>query len=364
MPSDASKRPAHCDVRWPKGTDLAEILFTTGSTGRSKGVLCTHDMNVAIAENVVCAVGMKRDNREVIPCPFSHSNGIRRAYANLYNGSTVVVAEFINRFFETVVASRGTSLDLVPSYVSLILQLSGDRLTDFKDQIDYVQVTGATFGVTDKLKLARLLPNSRLYDFYGSTEAGCVCTHDFNANRDKIATLGNPTRHSRIRFVDERGEFKQAGADDPGYVAISGPNVMRGYFNDPKLTAQTMKDGYFLTRDLGYLDADGYLCLIGRQDDIINMGGIKISPDEIESIALAHPNIAECACVSAEDKVFGHVPKLFVVASNPDLLDMRELKEYLRMRIDSAKMPRRIELIAEIPKTANGKPARRELRGR
>jgi acyl-coenzyme A synthetase/AMP-(fatty) acid ligase len=124
-----------------------------------------------------------------------------------------------------------------------------------------------------------------------------------------------------------------------------------------------MKDSYFLTRDLGYLDEDGYLCFVGRQDDIINMGGIKIAPDEIEGVVTAHPDVAECACVGVRDKVFGQVPKLFIVAFDPERFDMHGFKGYLRTRIDSAKMPRQVELIAAIPKTSNGKPARRELRG-
>ena len=136
---------------------------------------------------------------------------------------------------------------------------------------------------------------------------------------------------------------------------------MRGYWKEPELTAETMENGFIYTKDLGYIDEEGFIYMLGRKDDVINYGGIKISPEEIESAVLKHPNIADCACIPVKDQLTGQAPKLFITLSDASAYEQKELKNFLAENLDASKQPKYIEVIDEIPRTFNGKIQRKKL---
>ena len=175
-----SREASYETVVFPEKEDIAEILFTTGTTGKSKGIELNHGSAVAVAENVIDGVEMKKDNVELIPVPISHSHGLRRYYANMLNGSGVVLLGsivFVKVVFNCIEKYHVTAIDLAPAALATIFRLSEDRLGDYKDQLDYVQLGSAPIPDQDKERLRRLLPDTRLYNFYGSTESGCSCNH-------------------------------------------------------------------------------------------------------------------------------------------------------------------------------------------
>jgi long-chain acyl-CoA synthetase len=352
------------EIEFPKGTDIAEVLFTTGTTGKSKGVVMNHRSNIALAENVVDGTQMEEDNIEIIPCPYNHSMSIRRYYSNMYNGSTVVTANgvtFVQPFFDSIERNKVTAINLAPAFVSMVFGLSGDKIGEYKDQLKYIQVGGSIFPQADKDRLSKLLPNTRLYDFYGCTESGCACTYDFNKCGEIRNCVGKPTVNATFKFVNEEGNEVAGSEEEPGFLMYGGSMVMNGYFNEPELTAETLKDGMVVSKDLAYRDEDGNIYILGRKDDIINMGGIKISPTEIENIARHYDGIEECACVPTQDQLMGEVPKLFIKVKDKDDLNMRDFKKYLSTNVDQSKMPKYIETIDEFPITYNGKIKRRDL---
>jgi long-chain acyl-CoA synthetase len=349
----------------PDAGDVAEILFTTGTTGKSKGVVCSHGACIAVAQNVACGVHMKPGNREIVPGPYNHTFSLRRCYANLYNGSAVVIIDgviFANRFFDALTKHGVTSMALLPAFVSILFQLSGKRLGDFKDCLDYVQVGGSIFARTDKARLCALLPHTRIYDFYGCTEAGCACTFDCNAEKARIDTVGLPAVNAVFRFVDEEGDVVPGTKEHPAFIAIGGGMLMQEYFGEPELTAQTVKDGFVVTKDLGYRDDEGYIHVIGRQDDVINMGGNKIAPAEIEDAAIGCDGVVAAACIAMDDRMFGQVPKLFIVTEGSGPFDVDVFGEQLARRIDGSKLPKSIVEIDALPTTYNGKLSRKALR--
>ena len=136
---------------------------------------------------------------------------------------------------------------------------------------------------------------------------------------------------------------------------------MSGYWKAPELSEQTLRDGYVLTADVSYIDKDGYIYVLGRQDDVIVYKGIKISPEEIEEAAMGCSMVADCACIPEADEVAGQVPKLFVVPADRAAWREAELFAYLKEHVDDNRMPRTIVLIDEIPRTYNGKVLRKEL---
>lgn len=349
---------------FPRAEDTAEILFTTGTTGKSKGIELTHRNVVAVAENVIDGVEMKKDNVEVIPVPLSHSHGLRRYYANMLNGSSVIILDgviFYKKLFERMETFRATALDLVPAALSALFRLCGDRLGDYRDQLDYVQLGSAPIPQPDRERLSGLLPDTRLYNFYGTTESGCSCILDFNAMKDKKNCVGRPTRHAHFIFVDGDGRRIEATEEHPGFLACAGDMNMKGYYRSPQLNAETIQDGYIRTKDLAYMGEDGLIYVLGRQDDVIVSGGSKIAPDEIEGAAMQFPGVADCGCIPVDHPILGKEPKLFVTMERGVSFDPAAIYQFLKERLEAYKVPKQIEQIDAIPRSGNGKLLRRKL---
>lgn len=363
--------PAFCGIDFPASAQIAEILFSTGTTGKSKGIVLTHGNDIALAENVMYGVQMKKGNVELIPMPLSHSHGLRRTYANLVMGNSAVFTDgvtLLKKVFNLMEQYHVTSMDLSPSMLSIIFKLSKDRLGDYADQIDYIQLGSAPLPEKDKIHLSRILPKTRLYNFYGSTEAGCSCLLDFNSMSGKPGCIGKPAVNARFIVVDEHRNEIKSSPDNPGFLASAGSINMKEYFKAPELTAAAMENGFIYTKDLGYIDEEGYVYMLGRKDDVINYGGIKISPEEIESVVIQNPAIHDCACIPVKDALTGQAPKLLIVpegrenpASTPAIYDEKAFKAFLAANLDASKQPKYIEIVDEIPRTFNGKIKRNVL---
>ncbi len=348
---------------FPKPEETAEILYTTGTTGTSKGIEVTHGNNVALAENVKYGVEMKEGNVEYIPLPLSHSHGLRCCYANMLNGSAVVLTEGVTQVklvFDMIEQYQVTAMDVSPSAVMILEQLAKGQLSKISGQIDYIQVGTEPLQENVKEMLMESFPSARLYNFYGSTESGRTCVLDFN-RENRAKCIGKPTRNARFIVTDEKRQPIESSKEHMGLLASAGPMNMKGYWRQPELTEETMQNGYIYTNDMGYIDEEGYIYMFGRMDNVINCQGIKIAPEEIEEVARKYEQILDCACVPMEDKLSGQVPKLFVVVKEKELFQTKELINFLRQYIDANKMPKRIELIDEIPRTSNGKIHRAKL---
>ncbi len=345
--------------------DIAEILYTTGTTGASKGIVLTHGSITAVCENVIDGVQMEQGNTELIPVPLSHSHGLRRTYSNLLYGGCVVLLDgvvFIRNFFDSLDTDHVTAVDLVPAALSALLSLSGDRLGEYRDQIRYVQLGSAPIPAKDREKLCALLPESRLYNFYGSTEAGCSCIIDFNHEKMDGGCIGRPVGHAEFAFFDENGCMTEGTKEKPGFLGCRGAMNMEGYYRESGLTEQILRDGYIISQDLAYMDEEGRICLVGRSGDVIVSGGNKISPSEVEDAAGRIRGVKDCACVPAEDPSLGQVPKLYFVREPGSSITGQEIYDQLRERLENYKVPRLYEEITKIPRTYNGKILRRELK--
>lgn len=348
----------------PQAEQVAEILFSTGTTGKSKGIVLTHTNNIAVAQNVIKGVEMKKDNIELIPMPLSHSHGLRRYYANMLNGSTVVFMDgvtFVKKVFDNIDKYHITAMDLAPSALDIILKFSKNKLNDYADQFDYIQLGSAPLKEDSKLRLSQLLPKTRLYNFYGSTEAGCSCILDFN-KENKPGCIGKPTVNSHFIVVDEDKKEIRSDAEHTGFLACKGDMNMAGYYNQPELTKSVMRNGYVYSNDVGYIDEEGYVYMLGRDDDVINYAGIKISPEEIEEVALRMTIVKDCACVPIKDEIYGQAPRLYVVTRKQEESVLVEIKQWLLENLDQNKVPKEVTFIDEIPRTFNGKILRKQLR--
>lgn len=348
-----------------KEDDICEILFSTGTTGKEKGIIITHRNNLALAENVLYGVEMQKDNIELIACPMNHSHGLRRYYANMYNGSTVALlgnVMNIKRFIELLDKYNVNSIDLVPAALSIILHLTKGKLSEYKDQIRYIQFGSAPMREEDKVKICELLPNTRLYNFYGSTESGCISIYNFNCNNSKKNCIGKPTYNANIVITDENRNIISSSKDNSGHIASYGKMNMLGYWKDEEETKKVLKEGIIYSNDIAYFDEDGDILLLGRKGDVINVGGHKVSPDEIEDVARKIECVADCAVIPVEDKFKGNVPKLFVQMKNGYEFDAAFIRNFITENVEQYKVPQYIEQIDKIPRSYNGKILRRELK--
>lgn len=344
---------------------VCELLFSTGTTGKEKGIVITNGNNIALAENVMFGVEMEEDNVEMIPSPLNHSHGLRRYYANMVKGATVVLATGVMNvigFFGLMDKYGVNSMDLVPTALTVLLKLSKGKFADYKDVMRYIQFGSAPLSDGDKETIRTLLPDTHLYNFYGSTESGCICIYDFNDGKDKPKCIGKPTHNAKIVIVDE--ERKEIGAieNNTGLLASFGGMNMKGYWKDDEETARVMFEGGIYSNDESYFDEDGDIILLGRKGDVINVAGNKVSPDEIEDVVKKMHGVEDCGCIGISDPLKGNTPKLFVQMKKGCAFDSTAIRAFIAGELEPYKVPSVIEEIELIPRSFNGKLLRRALR--
>ncbi len=355
--------PCEGSFPFPDGEATAEVLFTTGTTGKSKGVEISNRNNVALAENIMYGAKIRKNSVELIPLPISHSHGLRSCYANLLNGSGIVLSDgvmMIRNLFDMINEFHVTAMDFSPSAVKVLIKLAKERFFDLADQLDYIEIGTAVLDEETKKTLIDHFPNTRLYNFYGSTESGRSCVLDFRKENLRKC-VGKPTRHARFIVTDENRKEILSSEDNMGLLACCGAMNMKGYWKQKELTEQTMRDGFVYTNDLSYIDENGYVYVYGRKDSIINFGGIKIAPDELEEQIIKYKGIKDCACVPKNDSVYGQIPYLYITVENKDDFDMAAFMSFMKEHIDYNKLPKKVEIIDSIPRTFNGKLQRDPL---
>jgi long-chain acyl-CoA synthetase len=349
----------------PDIEDTADILFTTGTTGFPKGVMLSHKNIVAGVVNTNEFIENDDSDREIVPLPLHHAFGLRRVRANLYTGGSVILVEgflFPGRIYSAIENWNATGLCIVPEGFNVLLRLTGDTLGKYKSRLKYMEIGSSAMSADKKEHLMQLLPSTKLCMHYGLTEAAANIFTEFHRDKDKLHSLGKASPNISIKISDDEGN--ECAPNEIGEIMVNGDVVMQGYWNDPELTAFTLSDGWVHTGDLGVKDEAEYIYIKGRKDDIINIGGEKVSPLEIESAINQHPNITESACVSESDnnKMTGKTITAYVVLKDKSEFDQEELITFLRNTIEEYKIPNRFEVISNLPKTPTGKIQREKLR--
>lgn len=343
--------------------DTAEILFTTGTTGKSKGVELTHGADMALAENVAAGVGMREENVELLPLPLSHAMALRCVYANYTKGGCVLLADGVSQvrhIYQLMKDYGATGLDLSPTAAAVLLKLSKGKFSEFASQLDFVHLGTAYLNDEIKEALRQTFPQVRLYNVYGSTESGRSCYYEFSKDPLRKHCIGLPAVHADFMIADDQHRRIESDPNHMGYLACKGPMNMKGYWRQKELTDSVLIDGYLFTRDEGYIDQDGYVYVLGRADDVINYRGIKIAPDEIEEAAMGYPGVRDCACIPKADPMSGQIP-LLAIDMEEDAFDRKALMHFLRARIDADKVPQKIIICHQIPRSFNGKLQRKKL---
>lgn len=352
----------------PGSSHVAEIIFTTGSTGEPKGVILSHGNIAASAELLRSFIGNTENDNEVVTVPMTHSFGLGRLRSTMLAGGTIVLVPGLTfpqltiRALEDHVA---TGLSCVPAGIRILMSQYEERLAEFADQLRYMEMGSAHLSVRDKEILSRILPGTRLCMHYGLTEASRSTFLEFHADSDHLDSVGKPSPGVEVRIVDQSGT--STPVNEIGLIHVRAATIMQGYWKDEKRTEQTLdrETGWLNTGDLGCIDDDGYLHLAGRADDQINTGGVKIIPNEVENLAAEFPGVEDCGCVGVPDPegLLGEVPVLFVV-SNCAPVDSSELSNFLRKRFGLELPKIIIQPIDTLPRTDSGKLLRLGLQAK
>lgn len=353
------------EFEFPTSEMVCDMMFTTGTTGKSKGVVVSHRAVVAVSENVQYGAEIIDDNVYLVPAPINHASAIRKLYVSMLTGTTVVLLDGyrdIRKFYQCIEKYGVTSILMPPSAVHMILLLSKKELAKYSKQLHHIHTGSATFPEVDKELLCEILPETRLYFAYGSSEAGCVSMFDYSKNRGLVSCVGKPNKNANIFIVNDEHEVIQSSPENQGLIAISGDMIMNEYYNEPELTREVLQDGVVYTNDMGYIDENGFVYMLGRRGDVISIGGLKISPGEVENVVLRYPGITECACFAVEDRMGGCVPKLNIVEEKGANVEVPELKKFMAGYLEAFKIPKVVDKVEEIPKTSNGKINRKALK--
>ncbi|MDO4197513.1 MAG: class I adenylate-forming enzyme family protein [Erysipelotrichaceae bacterium] len=348
---------------FPSLDDPCEMVFTTGTTGKSKGVLLIHKNISWYAYTVAKAVEMKKDNRFFITTPLNHAGGMRRTHLSLANGCCVVYLDGlinIKKYFEIIEKYEVTSLYLPPVAIRVLINTSKDQMNRYADRIDFVYSSSSSLPVGDCAALRKLLPDTRLYNAYEASETPGVSVYDYNCDDFNNICMGKPNDGVEMKILTDEGMISDSNVQ--GQICVKSPMNMLKYYGSEELTASVMKDGWFVSNDLGQFNDKGEILYLGRKGDVINIAGYKIAPTDVEEKALLSDMLKECICIEdINAKGFSSL-KLLVVPKDKDTFNAKELISFMSNYLEPYKLPKSVDIIDEVNKTFNGKIDRKSYR--
>jgi acyl-CoA synthetase (AMP-forming)/AMP-acid ligase II len=345
--------------------DVADVLFTSGTTGVPKGVVQTHGRTLRVASDWVAMTGLREGDRYLMVNPYFHMFGLKAGIlASITAGATMFPEPVFDadRALARVAAEQITVLPGAPTLYQSLLDHPGRSEHDLSSL--RVAVTGAADIPVELIRRIRdELPFEVVVTGYGLTEGGTAAATSPDDDPDVVATtVGRPRPGFEIRLVDKGADVPTG---EPGEILLRGASVMSHYLDDPEATAAALSpDGWLSTGDLGAFDEAGNLRIVGRSKDMFIVGGFNAYPAEIEGALLRHPDVAQAAVIGIPDERLGEVGMAFVVAAAGAEPDQDEIIAWSREQMANYKVPRRVEVVDALPVNATGKVVKEELRAR
>jgi long-chain acyl-CoA synthetase len=311
------------------------------------------------------ASAITTDTAWLVVSPMCHIMGIGNTSAVLYNGAKAVLEDGVSslkNIYDAIKNNNCTHTICPPSMIQLFYTLTKNNISKLLGTLKIINIGGAVIPLEMRKRLPVDLPNAKICLRYGASEATITTVLNLGTEQDKFLSVGKPM-NAIIKIVDSNNREIKSSKENPGRLAIQSDRLMHGYWKDESLTKQSLVDGWVIINDLACIDDDGYLYILGRADDIINSGGKKISPLEIEDAVNAVTGVQECCCIPVPDPkgILGDVPVVFVVINDTVQCSVETIYKYLNQNLDKYKLPHKIIAIDEIPKNNGGKYLRREL---
>lgn len=344
------------------GSHAACILYTSGTTGRPKGVVLSHLNLASNAAAIVQYLGLTERDSILSILPFYYSYGASVLHTHIQCGGRVVLEPnfvYPHLVVENIAKQKVSGFAGVPSTFALLLNRVELHKYDLS-RLRYLTQAGGGMAPALTQRLREAIPSARLFVMYGQTEATARLSYLPPDMLDKkMGSVGIPVPGVQLAIHREDGSL--AAPMEVGEVWASGPNIMRGYWQDEAATAAVLQSGWLKTGDLGYIDHDGFLFLSGRRTDMIKTGAHRVHPKDVEEVLTELDGIVEAAAVGVDDELLGQAVAAFVVLAPGSRLDAMQIKLHCRNRLASYKVPKSIEVVEQLPKTASGKVRRVEL---
>ncbi len=350
---------------WPEISSdaISEILFTSGTTAHPKGAVMTHARSLVAAYGFASALSLAPDDVYQSFFPFFTTASLHCVLLPAWWAGAAAVLDpglDIQDVMRRMERERTTKYIGAPSFYIFLLEAYRPEVNDLS-RMKMFDYGGASMSVEVIKRLAATFPNVELRQTYGMTESGPAGTVATGSDAwSKLGSVGRPWPLTEVLIVDDNCNSLPSGT--PGEIAIRSPSVMREYFDEPELTKATLRDGWLLTGDIGYLDADGYLFHVDRKKDMIIRGGHNIGSLEVEENFFLHPAVQEAAVVAIPHPKLGEDIHAFVVLRQGRSTTVEELRAFFADKLADYKIPRRITFTDTLPRGPMGKVLKNELR--
>jgi O-succinylbenzoate-CoA ligase len=339
--------------------DMLYIMYTSGTTGLPKGVVHTHDTAIWAILTIAASVEYRDGERYLAALPMFHVGALTPLAVNVYRGATSVVMRAFDPSlaWQLIERERITAGLMVPAMLNFMLQVQAAAETDYSS-VRWIMTGAAPVPVALTQKYAGM--GIGVLQVYGLTEScGPACVMDSENALRKPESTGKAFFHTDVLVVDETGRPCPPGT--AGEVVVRGPHVMRGYWNRPEATAETLRNGWLHTGDVAVMDAEGFVAIQDRIKDMIISGGENVYPAEVENVLMSHPQIVEAAVIGVPSEKWGESPLAIIVRSD-EALTGGEVLEFCRGKLAGYKRPQAVEFVDTIPRNPSGKILKRVLR--
>jgi long-chain acyl-CoA synthetase len=350
-------------------SDVAVLLYTSGTTGFPKGAMLTHKNLVSNAESSVKALQVTQRDRFLLFLPLFHSFAFTACVlVPVYSGASIILLKSVKPFsnvLKSIIRDRITLFAGVPTIYNILANKKIPVLMRFLLKLLLnirVCISGAAALPADTLRTFETRFKVPLIEGYGLTEASPVVAVNPLKGIRKPSSVGLPVQGVEAAVIGEDGNKLQSGV--VGELIVKGPNIMKGYFNKEEETRTALRGGWLYTGDMAKIDEDGYIYIVDRKKDLIIVDGMNIYPREVENIIMKLDSVEECAMVGVPDGKGSETPLLYIKKKEDAVVEEAEIRSCLKGRIAPFKIPRKIIFIDEFPKTATGKIKKTELRKR
>lgn len=340
-------------------SQLATLIYTSGTTGQPKGVMLSHRNLLTNIESILSYLNIKESDSVLNVLPFYYSYGNSVMHTHLVAGATVYLENsmlYPQRVLSLMEENRVTGFSGVPSTFNLLL--SRTKLSEFDlSSLRYLTQAGGAMAPANIERVKKELPDVDFFVMYGQTEASARLSYlPPSQLENKSGSIGIAIPGVELKVMDEN--LKSVAPNVTGEIYARGDNVMLGYWKDPEASHKVLQNGWLKTGDLAYMDDDGYLYIVGRSSEMIKSGAHRISPKDIEEAILELEGIEEVAVIGVEDELLGQVIKAVIVVSPGYNIDRMLVMRHCKASLANYKLPKYVDFVDEIPRTASGKVRR------